>query len=647
MGLQVSELYEFGRYRLDKQRARLWRDGHPVPLTTKALEMLVVLVDHEGELVTKQHLMAKLWPDSFVEEGNLAQHVFHLRKALGETAEDSKYIVTIPGKGYRFVGDVRKIAINGTSPEDRTAAGSPNPVVVPIRATEKRFAHAGARELRIARRSWGYAIYGLVLIVAVGVYAGWRFQHRTHPENRRIMLAVLPFDNLTGDPAQDYFSDGLTEEMTSQLGRLDRQRLGVVATTLVMRHGASDQESERAIRESGVDYVLKGSVRRDAKTVRIVAHLIQTKDHTDLWVRQYDRELTSLLLLQGEIAQEIADEIQLTLGNNPKRMAGSSAPASSPSSYEAYDLYLKGRFFWNKRTRQGFEQAIECFQQATAREPGYALAYAGLADAYAMMSSYSFAPQNDLMPKARQAALTALRLDGSLAEAHTSLALIAENYDWDWQTAEREYRRAIQLNPEYATAHHWYAEYLSFQGRFEEALAESERARQLDPLSLIIATDHGAILYFSRNYDAAVQKFRSVLEMEPNFPRAHLVIFAYLQEGRFPEALADLEQWRRTNDNPWTHAVEAYVYGRAGEVAKARSALTKLEQEHPPGMDPTAMLALAYVGVNDRDAALAMLQKAFDEHSNTLTALKVDPIYDPLRDDARFQVLLREVHLEQ
>ena len=646
MSLQGSELYEFGRYRLDTQRSRLWRDGSPVPLTAKAVEMLVVLVDHHGDVVTKQQLMAKLWPDSFVEEANLAQHVFHLRKALGETAEDRNYIVTVPGKGYRFAAGVRKVAIENGAPAEAPTADYPISTLTQLPSNEINL-KAAPRYSPSARRSWIAAVVAFMLVVGIA-YAGWRFMHRARPENRRITLAVLPFENLTGDPAQDYLSDGLTEEMTSQLGRLDRQRLGVVAGTSIKRYGSNEREEERAIAELGVDYVLKGSVRRDSKTVRIAAHLIQTRDHTDIWVRQYDRELTSLLVLQGEIAQEIVDEIQLVLGNDRKQIVAKPRPATSPSSYEAYDLYLKGRYFWNKRTRQSLEEAIECFQQATAKDPDYARAYAGLADSYAMMSSYSFAPQNDFMPKARQAAITALRIDDSLAEAHTSLALIAENYDWDWQTAEKEYRQAIQLDPEYATAHHWYAEYLAFQGRFDEALAESERARQLDPLSLIIATDQGAILYFSRQYDRAIDKFRAVLEMEPNFPRAHLLIFAYVQEGRFAEALADLEKWRRIGDSPWTFAVEAYVYGRAGQMNKARLALTKMEQSHRDrGSDRTAMRALAYMGVDDKDAVLAMLHKALIEHSNALTVIKVDPVYDPLRSDPRFQSLLRQVRLEQ
>jgi tetratricopeptide (TPR) repeat protein len=263
------------------------------------------------------------------------------------------------------------------------------------------------------------------------------------------------------------------------------------------------------------------------------------------------------------------------------------------------------------------------------------------------MSSYSLAPQNEFMPKARAAAQRAVELDDGLAEAHTSLALVTENYDWDWQTAEKEFRRAIQLDPNYVTAHHWYAEYLAYQGRFDEAFAESERARQLDPLSLIIATDHGAILYFSRQYDRAIEQFRAVLDMEPNFPRAHLLVFAYVQKGLFADAVADTAKWHRIDDGPGSWAIEAYVYGRSGQRVEARRALEKLQllNRHRQ-MDPAAIV-LAYVGMDNKEEAFAWLQKAYSEHSNALTTLKVDPIYDPLRSDPRFQDLVRRVGLAQ
>ena len=398
-------------------------------------------------------------------------------------------------------------------------------------------------------------------------------------------------------------------------------------------------------RELGVQYLLEGSVRRDSKRIRITAQLVQVSDQTQLWARQFDRELSSLLAVQAEIAQAVANEIQLTLADTGGTGAVPSGALSS-SEYEAYDLYLKGRYFWNRRTPEGFQQAVEHFEQAAAKDPTYARAYAGMADSYALMSSYGVAPATELIPKARSAALRALELDERLAEAHTSLALISLNYDWDWGTAEKEYRRAIQLDPNYATAHHWYAELLSLQGRFEEAFVEGGRARQLDPLSFIIATDYAAMLYFARQYDRAIAQFRVVLAAEPNFGRAHMIEFAYVEKGMFREALADIRDWRALGKNPWSWGQEAYIQGRLGRRAEAQRLLAKFEQanQHPEA-DPAQMLAMAYAGMNDRDKAIAYLQEASLRHSNVLTTIKVDPAYDRLRDDPRFQELLHRVGL--
>jgi len=311
-------------------------------------------------------------------------------------------------------------------------------------------------------------------------------------------------------------------------------------------------------RELGVQYVLEGSVRREAGRVRVTAQLIQTTDQTHLWARQYDRDLSGLLAVQDEIAREVTDELALTLGESKR-----SAPAA-----EAAAPYLKGQYSFNKRTPQSLQQAIRYFEQATEKDPRDARAYAGLADSYALVGGYSLRPQTEFMEKARPAALRAVEIGPNLAEAHTAFALVVQNYDWDWITAEREYRRAIELNPNYATAHHWYAEHLMWRERFDEALGESERARQLDPLSVIIAADNAVILYCSRQYDRAIEKFCAAREMEPGFPRAEIIIAPYAEKGMFAEALADLEAERSRMDLRTYWALEAYINGRAGRRAE-------------------------------------------------------------------------------
>ncbi len=622
---------------LDRSACELRRSGKPVKLSRIPMELLLLLVERRGELVTRDEIGERIWgKDVFVDQDNNINAAIHkLRLVLADDPEHPKFVQTVSGRGYRFA----TLTQHGASSTPVLEPGQPVLTVDPVawQATPDTVSKIQTRRLRLVLPA-----LALVLIVAAGAYFQW-LRSRAHPQAPagRLMLAVLPFENLTGDASQDYFSDGLTEEMIAQLGNLDPQHLGVIARTSVMHYKGTAQKLDQIGRELGVQYVLEGSVRRSSDKVRITAQLIQIKDQSHVWARQYDRELSNLLALQGEIAQEIAQGIPLGFGDRRAALPAHHPPLAT-QEYEAYDLYLKGRYFWSKRTPRGFAQAIECFQQAIAKDPNYARAYAGLADTYALLSGYTLASQTESMPRARAAALKALELDEGLAEAHTSLALITENYDWDWKTAEKQYRRAIELNPNYATAHHWYAEFLTWQGRFDEAFAESERARQLDPLSLIIASDNAAILYYSRQYDRAIAKCRAVLEMEPNFPRAHLVVAAYVEKGQFEDALADLDKWE---DGPWKWSWRAYVFGRHGQQAQARHDLERLKQlyhQQHTGPDP---LIWAYVGMGDRDKAFAWLEKAYADHSNSLITLRVDPAYDPLRSDPRFQDLIRRVGL--
>jgi tetratricopeptide (TPR) repeat protein len=396
-------------------------------------------------------------------------------------------------------------------------------------------------------------------------------------------------------------------------------------------------------RELGVQYVLEESVRRDSDQMRITAQLIQVNDQTHLWARQYNRELKDLLLVQGEIAREVSDEIQIAFDDHqPATLM--AQPSVSPKALEAHNLYLQGLYFWNKRTLQGFQKAIDYFQRAIAKDPNSARAYAGLAHSYILLEECSL-PQPELIRKGRDAALKALKIDPNLSEAHTALALFAENFDFDWETAEKEYRRAIELDPNYATAHHWYAEYLTWKGRFDEALHESELARQLDPLSPIIAVDRAEIFYFSRQYDRAIEQFRYVSDMDPTFPHTGLIVLAYLQKGMLAEAEALLPHKPIDDPNYWTTAVD--VYYRSGQVERAWHALGKLQElSRSRPVDPRLIVA-AYLAVGDKNKALASLEKAYAQQSNLMVYLKVDPMFDPLRSNPRFQKLVHVVGLDR
>ena len=668
MSVTLKHFYKFDPFVLDVEERVLLRNGRPVAVTPKVFDMLLLLVQNHGCVVSKQKILDTLWPDVFVEESNITFNITMLRKILGDTKREPLYIETVPRRGYRFIANVEEplnssvmtsqiastrieaadseLIIGGDEfKSDLGLAMLPKIELPGAGKSDNALKAKTAGEM--SRRGRWKTLLAAAAVAGVLVAVGWllllrhRSSAQSQPDAGRLMLAVLPFQNLTGNTAQDYFSDGLTEEMITQLGNLDPDHLGVIARTSVMHYKNNQEPLDQIGRELQVQYLLEGSVRRESDRVRITTQLIQIKDQTRVWSREYDRELIHLLSLQGEIAKEVADEIHLTLGDHTRIEPVSQT--LSTKSPEAYDLYLKGQYCWNKRWLQ---QAIEYFQQATAKDPNYARAYAGLADCYALMGGYSARPQNEFMPQARTAALRALELDGNLAEAHTALALIVQNYDYDWQTAEKEYRRAIELNPNYATAHHWYAEHLAWSGRFDEALRESERARQLDPLSLVIAVDNGAILYFSRQYDQAIQKLRAVQEMEPNFPRIHIIVFAYVERGMYTEALADTKNWHEAGSAPWFWSIMAYTYGRAGQQPEAQRALDKLlELNRRQQIDPSALI-WAYIGMGNKDQAVIWLEKAYSQHSS-LTTLKVDPIYDPLRSDPRFQDLLRRVGLAQ
>jgi TolB-like protein/DNA-binding winged helix-turn-helix (wHTH) protein/tetratricopeptide (TPR) repeat protein len=633
----------------------LYKHGTKLKLRPQPVRLLNLLLSRPGEVVTREQLRQALWSaETFVDfQHSLNTSVKELRAALNDSVAQPHYIQTLPRLGYRFIAPVEML---DAAPVIGIAASKPVQTVPAARtgvpgASASNTCSNSAGDHSVPRWWWTLEGISLLLIVVVLFYS---FSHRSRAAlvqqtPGRVMVAVMPFQNLTGDAGEDYLSDGLTEEMIARLGGLDTEHLGVIARTSVMHYKHSPEPLDQIGRELGVQYLLEGSVRREGDHVRIDAQLIQLKDQTHIWSQQYDRERNGLLALEGEIAQHIAAEVLATLDASTsfglKSQPGQNLTAEA---YEAHDLYLRGRFFWNKRTPQALAQAAGYFQQAIAKDASYAPAYAGLADSYSLMSSFGSAKPMEVMPKARAAALRALELDDNLAEAHASRALIAQNFDWDWGTAEREYRRAIQLNPNYATAHHWYAECLALQGRFEEASFEMARARQLDPLSLIMAADEGAILYFSRQYDPAIRQLRGVLEMEPNFPRAHVLDYAYVQTGQFDLALKDIESWRQIDDTPLPAATLAVVYGRSGHNEEAKRIIAALEDRNHRGAAGIAPALVAHLGLfEDKERALAYLEKACEERSALLTALKVDPLYDPLRSDPRFQSILHKVGLTQ
>jgi TolB-like protein/Tfp pilus assembly protein PilF len=473
---------------------------------------------------------------------------------------------------------------------------------------------------------------------------GYRFLAPVQSEQsaapQRIRLAVLPFENLSLNAEQEFFSDGLTEEMISELGKLSPARLGIIARTSAMQYKRSEKRIDEIARELNVDYILEGSVRRVEERVRITVQLIHVGDQTQLWSQSYDRGLADIFEMQREVASRIADSLAFELVPEHRREAGIAPPS-------AHEAYLRGRYFWNRGSDTDAQAAIGCFQLALRQEPTYALACSALADCYSRLVWYARLAPADGSEQAKAAATRALELDPNLGEAHASLALVRFWYEWRWQDAEDEFRCATELAPNYAEAHNWYASYLNVMGRFDAAAAEQKLAEELDPLSLTIGMNAADPNYFSRRYDRAIEHLRNVLNREPRFVPAHYNMGRVLAaQGDYDAALAAFESAASLSRNKQASAAVAYACARTGRLAEARRMIEEMEGLARSGYFPAPQLALAYLGLHDTDRALDLLEQGFEERSYWMIFLKADPLYDGLRYHPRFVRLLERMNFQ-
>ncbi len=500
----------------------------------------------------------------------------------------------------------------------------------------------------------------LVTVLVVGGVSVWRYQQPAapttapappqaavptplaHGEDRR-SVAVLPFVNMSADAADEYLSDGMTEEIITALSKLSGLR--VAARTSSFAFKGKNEAIEKIGDQLHVHTVLEGSVRKAANRLRITTQLINIADGYHLWSETYDREMADIFAIQSEVAQRVADALKVTLLAGERQRLERKAT----ENLDAYNSYLLGRYYWNKRTEEGFQKGIEQFEQAIEKDPNYASAYTGLADCYLLLSRFGGLPPATAMPKARAAVTRALEIDDTLAEAHNSLAMLLHLRDRDWLAAEREWKRALQLNPNYATAHHWYGIiFLSNRGRADEAIAELKRAQEIDPLSLPISADLAWVLYYARRYDQAVEQVQRTLAMDPKFARAHMLQgLRYLQQGRNAEAIAEFQAARQLDDSQQIIAQLGHAYavsGRTSDAHKALNDLNALSKRHY--VDPY-WIALIYTGLGDKDRAFEWLGRAYEERSSWLTSLKVEPQLDSVRSDPRFVELLKKVGLDK
>ncbi len=507
------------------------------------------------------------------------------------------------------------------------------------------FEHSLATALKKLRRALGDSAVHPQFIETLA-RRGYRFiaTLQEKPQAGKPILAVLPFENLTGNAREEYLSDGMTEEMIARLGRLYPQRLGVIAMASAIRYKNTNQDIDQIGRELGADYVLKGSLRRAGDRVRVSVELIRVKDRTHLWADRFEGARANVLAIHGEVARRIAGSLRVE-SPPAQRAAMAGASATNP---EAHGAFLKGRYGLNKGTAAGVKKAIEHFAEATSKDSGYAVAYAGLAVALDLADHFRVLSGQQAFPRAKAAAIRALELNPLLPEAHNALAFARHSFDWDWAGAEQIYQRAIELNPNFATARHWHGFYLGMLGRVDEALAEMRRAQRLNPLSLIIRTHLGLMLHWGRRYDEAIEQLRQTLEMEPDFAAAHYFLGrAYEQKGRYEETITHLEQALAISPgSPDRVGALGHAYATGKRKGKAEKALKELHKLSERRFVSAYDFAIIYVGLEEADQAFKWLERACQERSfSMLKSLKAEPRLDPLRPDPRFQDLVRRVGL--
>lgn len=625
-----SQIYEFRNFRLEKKESRLLRDGEPVPLTPKTFDVLVALVERHGQLVTKDELMRTVWADSFVEEANLNVHISTLRRVLG----DSAFIETIPKKGYRFI-EVVSEAPTGSAVFERFTRTS-------VVSEEDSFEPTGLPR-KPGRRFLVVTAVGALLIALAGVaiFSVSRNQARNATEEIKA-LAVLPFKDM-GEPSGDeYLGLGFADALITRLSNLNR--VAIRPTSAIQQYTSRRVDAATVGRELAVDSVLDGTVQQSGDSIRVNVQLINARDGVTLWAAKFDEKATNIFALQDAISEQVARLLskELTLAERQ------GLTKSFTTSAEAYRSYIKGRFILEKKTVDEAHLAIRYFEDAVAKDPNYALAYTGLADAY-----FTIADEDDkmsygeTMARCRAAAMKSLELDDTLAESHLSHALVLFNYDWDWDAAEREFARAIELNPNYTPARHEFSHFLMAMGRTEESLRESKTALELEPLSVKMNV-HLAWHYLRAGQnDEAIAQGRRTLEMSPNYIRAHHFIgIALYKQQKYDEAINELE---KTNSlrGEGTEGVGSlgHVYAAAGRRKNAERILEGMLKKSESGYVSPYDMAIIYAGMGNKDQAFAWLDKAFQERNGSIPMLQVDYFLDSLKGDPRFSDLLKRAGL--
>lgn len=640
MATPVNVLYEFGPFQLDPPERLLLCDGQAVSLTPKAFDLLLALVDRSGHLIEKEELLKIVWPDSFVEEGNLAVTISLLRKALNDDRGQHRYIETVSKRGYRFVADVKRldesepaIAHTGLIPNL-----APKPISAVVQTPIVRETSPVNRSVNFARPVlWG-SVAMLIALVIIAVT-----QHRAAPPvpNSPVIrsLAVLPFQTLGMHTSDKYLEIGMADAVITKLANTGKI---IVRPTSAIQQYAGTQLTLQAVgREQGVDAVLDGRIQRDGDRVRVTVQLIRVQDGVQLWADTFDKQFTDIFALEDSLSEMAAQSVRLQLtGEENRRFTKRST--ENPAAYEAY---MKGRFFWNKRTDTGLKKGLDYFRDAIKLDPAFAEAFVGVADSYATLGLYAVLPPKEAFPAAKDAGSRALQMDNTLAAAHATLGFIYFYYEWNPSSSADEFQRALTENPHYAMAHSWYAESLAARGQYSEAAAEAQRALEDDPLSMIIGSNAGWTYALAGQYDQAVETLKKAMEIDPSFPRTHFRLGqVYEQRGEYALAIPEFEQAvRLAKDDPYYEGSLGHGYGASGNLPKARMVLDKLQARARRQYVPPYAIAVVYSGMGDREEAFHWLQKALEDRSTSMVFLRSDPEFSALRSDPRFSQISKTV----
>ena len=639
--MEQFSIFRFGDFVLDGSQRRLLRSGEDVYLPPKTFELLLHLLQNRGRVLTKDELLEAVWPDVNVVENTLAQRIREIREALGDGAHGARFIKTVPRVGYQFIAELDDKPAGPLAPP--LAIASPEPAVtVGIGGRRGAGTDVPARKPQLTLPV-AIACVMLVALTGAGYYFGTRRPALPAGSPEAITsIAVLPFKPLVAEGRDASLELGMTDSLIMKLGSL-RQ---VTVRPLSAVRGYTDlaQDAVEVGKTLRVESVLDGHIQRLQDRIRVSVSLRRVRDGQQLWAAQFDEPWTNIFVAQDLVSQRVAEALALTLTGEEQRQLAKRYTENP----EAYEAYVRGRYFWNTRTAEGYRNAVEDFQRAIRLDPGYSLAFSGLADAYNLLGSYGEMPMREAKERAKAAAQKAVDLDDQVAEAHTSLGAIIAGYDWEWAKAERHFLRAIDLKPRYATAHEWLSEYLSWMGKHDKAIRAARQALDVDPVSLSANSHVGLALYRARQYEAAIERFRETLHLDRDFADAHVMLGVTLvQTGRYGEAIAAFQRAGvLTGNSPEILGLLGYGYGMAGMKREAQDVLKELNNLTRQNRYVSSFSrATICIGLGETDLAFKWLEQAYQERLWYLALLAVDPLFDRLRGDARFTDLVRRMNL--